>query len=50
MAPSCARSRFRQEVQVGKIEASFANGVLTVKLPKSVAAMQAETQIVVKAA
>ena len=38
------------EVQVGKIEASFANGVLTVKLPKSVAAMQAETQIVVKAA
>lgn len=38
------------EVEVGEIEATSANGVLTVKLPKSVEAMKGETRILVKAA
>src|SRR5262245_43440485 len=37
-------------VDVDKIEASFGKGVLTVKLPKSAAAQQAEKKILVKAA
>jgi HSP20 family protein len=37
-------------VEVGKIEATSANGVLTVKLPKSAEVMKGETKIVVKAA
>jgi HSP20 family protein len=37
-------------IDVDKIEASFVKGVLTVKLPKTAAAQQAEKKIAVKAA
>jgi len=37
-------------VEAGKIEASFAKGVLTVRLPKSAEAPRSETKIPVKAA
>lgn len=37
-------------VDAGKIEASFAKGVLTIKLPKTAEAQRAETKIPVKAA
>lgn len=37
-------------IDTGKIEANFAKGVLTVKLPKSAEAQQAEKKIAVKAA
>jgi HSP20 family protein len=37
-------------VDPGKIEASFAKGVLKIKLPKSVEAQKAETKIPIKAA
>ena len=37
-------------VDVDKIEANFAKGVLTVKLPKTAAAKKAEKKITVKAA
>jgi len=37
-------------VESGKIEASFSNGVLTVKLPKTAEAIKNETKIAVKAA
>ncbi len=39
-----------QGVDAGKIEASFAKGVLTVKLPKTAEAQKHETKIPVKAA
>lgn len=42
--------RVPEGVEADKIEASFAKGVLTVKLPKTAAARQAEKKIDVKAA
>lgn len=42
--------RIPEGVDAGKIEASFANGVLTVTLPKTVEAMKSERAIEVKAA